>query len=41
LLDRVSGNKVDEEENEAYYQPDDWEGIEHALDDGSQWSVLG
>jgi hypothetical protein len=33
---------VDQQEDEADYQPDDWEGVEDALEDGfqSQFSVL-
>jgi hypothetical protein len=32
LLDRVSGDEVDEQEDEADYQPDNREGIEDALE---------
>lgn len=40
LLDGVAGHQVDQEEDEAYYQPDDWEGVEDALGYSSQLSVL-
>jgi hypothetical protein len=40
LLDGVSGDKVDQEEDEADYQPDDWEGVEDALEDSFQFSLL-
>jgi len=39
-LNGISGNKVDEEKDEAHYQPDDWEGVEDALGYSSQLSVL-
>jgi hypothetical protein len=32
LLDRVSGDEVDHQEDEADYQPDYWEGVEDALE---------
>jgi hypothetical protein len=41
LCDGVSGDEMDEQEDEAYYQPDDWEGVEDALEEGFQLSVLG
>src|SRR5215469_13463192 len=40
LLDRISGNQVDHEKDEADYQPDDGESIKHALEESSQFSVL-
>lgn len=36
LLDGVSGDEVDQEENQAHHQPDDWEGVEDALEEGFQ-----
>jgi hypothetical protein len=45
-LDGVSGDEMDQEEDEAYYQPDYWEGVEDALEEGfrhgfsGQWSVI-
>jgi hypothetical protein len=36
LLDGVSGDHVDEQEDEAHYQPDYWEGVEDALEEGSR-----
>jgi hypothetical protein len=32
---------MDEQEDEAHHEPDYWEGVEDALEDGSQFSVLG
>jgi hypothetical protein len=32
LRNGVSGDKVDEEKNEADDQPDDWKGVEDALE---------
>ncbi len=40
LLDGVSGDEVDEQEDEAYHQPDDGERVEDALKDGFQFSDL-
>lgn len=31
---------MDQEEDKAYDQPDDWEGVEDALEKSSQFSVL-
>jgi hypothetical protein len=28
---------MDEQENQAYYQPDYWEGIEDALEEEAHW----
>jgi len=36
LLDGVSGDEVDEEEDQTYYQPDDREGVQDALEEGFQ-----
>ncbi|MGA9552287.1 MAG: hypothetical protein WBR30_08550, partial [Candidatus Sulfotelmatobacter sp.] len=36
MLDRVSGDQVNEQEDETYYQPDYWEGVEDALEEGSE-----
>jgi hypothetical protein len=33
LLDGVSGDEVDEQEDEAYHQPDYWQGVEDALEE--------
>jgi hypothetical protein len=40
LLDGVPGDQVDEEEDKAYDQPDDGQGVDDALEDVSQFSVL-
>ena len=40
LLDGISGNQVDHQENQRDDQPDDWKGIKNALGYGSQLSVL-
>lgn len=40
LLDRISGDKVNEEEDEADHQPDHRQGVEDALEKSSQFSVL-
>jgi hypothetical protein len=32
LLDGVSGDEMDEQEDQGDYQPDYWEGIEDALE---------
>lgn len=34
LLNRISRDKMDEQEDEAHYQPDDRESVEHALEEG-------
>jgi hypothetical protein len=39
LLDGVSGDQVDQEEDEAYYQPDYWDGVEDALEEEFQLPV--
>jgi hypothetical protein len=41
LCDGVSGDEVDQEEDQAYYQPDYWEGVEDALEEEfqNQWPV--
>jgi hypothetical protein len=31
---------MDEQEDEAHHEPDDWEGVEDALEDSSQFSIL-
>jgi hypothetical protein len=36
LLDGVSGYEVDEEEDERYHQPDNWESVEDALEKSFQ-----
>ena len=41
LLDGISGDEVDQQEDEADHQPDDREGVEDALEDSSQLPVLG
>src|SRR5215469_16847634 len=41
LLDRIPGNQMDQEKDEADYQPDDGESVKHALEESSQFSVLG
>ena len=41
LLDGIARNEMDQEEDDADYQPNDWEGVEDALEDGFQFSVLG
>jgi hypothetical protein len=40
LLNGISGDDVDEEEDDGDDQPDDWEGVEDALGYSSQLSVL-
>ena len=40
LLDGISRNKVNEQENERHHQPDHRQGVEDALEDNSQFSVL-
>jgi len=35
-LDRISGDQVDEEEDQGDYEPDDWQGVEDALEEGFQ-----
>ena len=40
LLDGISGDEVDEQEDEADHQPDDWQGVEDALEEEFQLSVL-
>jgi hypothetical protein len=40
LLDGIAGDEVDQEEDQAHYQPDDWEGVEDALGYSFQLSVL-
>jgi hypothetical protein len=40
LLDGVSGDQVDQEKDEAYYQPDYWDGVEDALEEELQLPVL-
>ena len=43
LRDGISGDQVDEQEDEANHQPDDWEGVEDALEErrfSSRFSVL-
>ena len=40
LLDRVSGDQMNEKEHEADHQPDYWQGVEDALEDGFQETVL-
>ena len=37
--DGVSGDEVDEQEDEADHQPDYWEGVEDALEDGFQGAL--
>ena len=43
LLDGVSRHEMDEQEDEAYHQPDDWQGVEHALEEAREhrWFVVG
>jgi hypothetical protein len=41
LLDGVSGDEVNQEEDQGDDQPDYWEGVEDALEKSSQFSVLG
>jgi hypothetical protein len=41
LLDGVSGDEVNQEEDQGDDQPDYWEGVEDALEESSQFSVLG
>jgi hypothetical protein len=38
LLDGISGDEVDEQEDEAHDQPDDRQGVGDALEDGFQFS---
>jgi hypothetical protein len=40
LLDGVSGDEVNQEEDQGDDQPDYWEGVEDALEKSSQFSVL-
>jgi hypothetical protein len=40
LRDGISGDEVDQEENEADHQPDYGQGVEDALEDGFQSAVL-
>jgi hypothetical protein len=40
LLDGVSGDEVNQEEDQGDDQPDYWEGVEDALEESSQFSVL-
>lgn len=40
LLDGVSGNEVDEQENKGDDEPDYWQGVEDALEESSQLPVL-
>src|SRR5262249_59422098 len=35
-LDRISGDQGDEEEDQGDYEPDDWQGVEDALEEGIQ-----
>jgi hypothetical protein len=37
LLDGISGDEVDQKKDERYDQPDDWEGVEDALEKGFQF----
>jgi hypothetical protein len=39
LLDGVSGDEMNKKEDEAYYQPDYWEGVEDALEEKFQLPV--
>ena len=40
LLDGVSGNEVDKQEDQRHDEPDHRQGVEDALEDGLQFSVL-
>ena len=43
LLDGVTGDQVDQEEDQGHYQPDYREGVEDALEEGFQvrcWSLV-
>ncbi len=40
LLDGITGDQVDEQEDKTYYQPDYREGVENALEEAFQMSVL-
>jgi hypothetical protein len=40
LRDGVSGNEVNEQKDQADYQPNDREGVEDALEDGFQAFVI-
>jgi hypothetical protein len=40
LLDGVSGNEMDQQEDERHDQPDDWKGVEDALEEGFQSLAL-
>jgi hypothetical protein len=40
LLDGVSGDEVNQEEDQGDDQPDYWEGVEDALEKSSQFSAL-
>src|SRR5215471_3239201 len=40
LLNGVSGNEMDQKEDQGHDEPDDWERIEHALEEGLQAYVL-
>jgi len=40
LLNGISGDEVDQQKNQAYYQPDDWQGVEDALEERFQQPVL-
>jgi hypothetical protein len=37
----IAGDQVNQQENDADYQPDDWEGVEDALEERFQFSVPG
>jgi hypothetical protein len=41
LLDGVSRDEVNQEEDQGDDQPDYWEGVEDALEKSSQFSVPG
>ena len=45
LLDGIAGDEVDQEEDQGDYEPDDWERVKGALEEGFQevsgrWSVV-
>ena len=45
LLDGITGNEMNQKEDDADHQPDDWESVNDALEkgfqfSGSQWSGL-
>ena len=40
LRDGISGDQMDQQEDQAHDQPDDWQSVEDALEDGFQFSVL-